>query len=96
MKKEIETLANYFEVIAADDYLDDFILANAGLIGGNAQDYVDKIADIDETFASYKAQLSALDINPYIDTNASLDALNALASAIAAASSSIAAAEAAN
>lgn len=85
LKKEIETLANYFEVIAADDYLDDFILANAGLIGGNAQDYVDKIADIDETFASYKAQLSALDINPYIDTNASLDALNALASAIAAA-----------
>ncbi|MBO5023892.1 MAG: dockerin type I repeat-containing protein [Clostridia bacterium] len=85
LKAEIEALANYFEIIAADDYLDDFILANASLIGGNAQDYVDKIADIDETFASYKAQLSALDINPYIDTNASLDDLQKLASAIAAA-----------
>ncbi len=85
LKAEIETLANYFEIIANDDYLDDFILANASLIGGNAQDYVDKIADIDETFASYKAQLAALDINSYIDTDASLDALQGLASAIAAA-----------
>ncbi len=85
LKAEIETLANYFEIIANDDYLDDFILANASLIGGNAQDYVDKIADIDKTFASYKAQLDALDINSYIDTDASLDALQSLASAIAAA-----------
>ena len=85
LKAEIETLANYFEVIANDDYLDDFILENAGLIGGNAQDYVDKITDIDETFANYKAQLSVLDINSYIDTDASLDDLQKLASAIAAA-----------
>ncbi|MBE6654912.1 MAG: hypothetical protein E7608_05585 [Ruminococcaceae bacterium] len=85
LKAEIEALANYFEVIAADDYLDDFILANASIIGGNAQDYVDKITDIDETFANYKAQLSVLDINSYIDTDASLDDLQKLASAIAAA-----------